>query len=237
MARTRLLLVDDDPELGGLLNAYCMRQGYDLLMLPDTLQLDRYLARFSPRLLILDWMLPGEDGPSACRRLRARGEQVPIIMLTARDDAVDRIIGLQMGADDYVGKPFDPRELLARIEAVLRRPPVIAQFGIEAAICFGDCVLDPNMRTLHRAGRLVELSGGEFDLLLALTRHPNRTLSREKLLALVSGDDAEQMERAIDVRVHRLRKAIESNPSTPVIIKTVWGMGYVFAMPAAETAQ
>lgn len=234
MTATRLLIVDDDPELRQLLNTYFSRQGYDVLVLPDTAGLDRHLARFSPGLLILDWMLPGEDGPSACRRLRARGEQTPIIMLTGRDEPVDRVIGLQMGADDYIGKPFDPRELLARVEAVLRRPPVMAQFGIQAGIRFGDCELDPNTRTLRRQGKPVELSGGEYDLLFALVRHPNRTLSREKLLSLIAGEDGEQMERAIDVRIHRLRRAIEPDPARPVIIKTVWGLGYVFAMPASE---
>lgn len=229
---TKILVVDDDPELRQLLKTYLTKNGYDVLLLPDPRELEKTLSRFSPQLIVLDWMMPHEDGISACRRLRAKSEQTPIIMLTARDETVDRIIGLQMGADDYLCKPFDPRELLARIEAVLRRPAFIAQHGTEAKISFGEFVIDPNLRVLLRAGQAVELSGGEFDLLLALARHPNRILSRDRLLTLVHGDNAEQMERAIDVQIHRLRKLLEVDAVQPQIIKTVWGRGYVFSLSA-----
>lgn len=232
MAFTKILVVDDDPDLRQLLKTYLTKHNYDVLLLPDSTQLDKTVARFAPQLIVLDWMMPHEDGISACQRLRAKQDQTPIIMLTARDETADKIIGLQVGADDYVCKPFDPRELLARIEAVLRRPAFIAQHGTNAKISFGEFVIDPNLRTVKKSGQLIELSGGEFDLLLVLVRHPNRVLSREKLLTLVHGDDAEPMERAIDVQIHRLRKLIEVDAVHPQIIKTVWGRGYVFSLVA-----
>lgn len=232
MAFTKILVVDDDPDLRQLLKTYLTKHNYDVLLLPDSTQLDKTVARFAPQLIVLDWMMPFEDGISACQRLRAKQDQTPIIMLTARDETADRIIGLQVGADDYVCKPFDPRELLARIEAVLRRPAFIAQHGAHAKISFGDFVIDPSLRTLKKSGQIIDLSGGEFDLLLVLVHHPNRVLSREKLLTLVHGDDAEPMERAIDVQIHRLRKLIEVDAVHPQIIKTVWGRGYVFSLVA-----
>lgn len=231
---SRILVVDDDADLRQLLQAYLGKHGYEVRALPDALQLEKNLERFAPHLVVLDWMMPGEDGISACRRLRARDIRVPVIMLTARDETVDRIIGLQTGADDYVCKPFDPRELLARIEAVLRWPPLAPRFGEEARIVFGEFALDPVTRRLTRDGREVELSGGEFDLLLVFARHPNRVLSRDRLLTLVHGQEAGQMERAIDVLIHRLRKAIETDPVQPQVIKTVWGRGYVFSLPADD---
>jgi two-component system, OmpR family, phosphate regulon response regulator OmpR len=234
----KILLVDDDAELRQLLATYLGRHGFDTLLLPDTRQLDAYLARFSPHLVVLDWMMPGEDGLAACRRLRARGEMLPIIMLTARDEPVDRVIGLEMGADDYVGKPFDPRELVARIEAVLRRgarPP--ASPDPEGGVLhFGVWSLDRGVRQLSRDGEVVALTSGEFALLNALAANANRPMKRERLLELTRGDESESFDRAIDVQIHRLRRLIEAEPAHPRYLQTVWGVGYVF-VPDGEVAE
>jgi len=232
----KILLVDDDPELRQLLATYLGRNGFDTLLLPDTRQLDSYLERFQPHLVVLDLMLPGEDGLAACRRLRARGETLPIIMLTARDEPVDRVIGLEMGADDYIGKPFDPRELVARIEAVLRRgtQPAAAPVAGGGAFCFGDWCLDRGTRQLTRDGEAVALTSGEFALLNALVANAGRPMKRERLLELTRGDESESFDRAIDVQIHRLRRLIEADPAHPRYLQTVWGVGYVF-VPDGES--
>ena len=226
----KILLVDDDPELRQLLATYLGRHGFDTLLLPDTRQLDAYLERYQPQLVVLDLMMPGEDGLSACRRLRARGETRPIIMLTARDEPVDRVIGLEMGADDYVGKPFDPRELVARIEAVLRRgsPTLAAPDPNGGSFHFGEWCLDRATRQLSREGQMVALTSGEFALLNALVTNAHRPMKRERLLELTRGDESESFDRAIDVQIHRLRRLIEVDPSHPRYLQTVWGVGYVF---------
>ena len=226
----KILLIDDDAELRQLLASYLGRHGFDTLLLPDTRQLDAFLDRYEPQLLILDLMLPGEDGLAACRRLRARGEMRPIIMLTARDDPVDRVIGLEMGADDYLGKPFDPRELVARIEAVLRRgsrtPASPEPAGRSER--FGNWTFDRAKRQLLRDGQVTTLTSGEFALLNALMAHPNRPMKRERLLELTRGESSEAFDRAIDVQIHRLRRLIENDPARPRYLQTVWGVGYVF---------
>jgi two-component system phosphate regulon response regulator OmpR len=230
----KILLVDDDPELRQLLATYLGRHGFDTLLLPDTRQIDAYLERYQPHLLVLDLMLPGEDGLAACRRLRARGETRPIIMLTARDEAVDRVVGLEMGADDYVGKPFDPRELVARIEAVLRRgtPPAAAPDPRGGVCRFGDWSFDRGARQLSRAGEVQPLTSGEFALLNALVANASRPMKRERLLELTRGDESESFDRAIDVQIHRLRRLIEVDPAHPRYLQTVWGVGYVFVPDA-----
>ena len=226
----KILLVDDDSELRQLLATYFGRHGFDTLLLPDTRQLDAYIERFSPHLVVLDLMMPGEDGLTACRRLRGRGETLPIIMLTAQDEAIDRVIGLEMGADDYVGKPFDPRELVARIEAVLRRgaPSSAAPDAKGGVFCFGTWCLDRATRQLSRDGQQVALTSGEFALLNALASNANRPMKRERLLELTRGDESESFDRAIDVQIHRLRRLIEDDPAHPRYLQTVWGVGYVF---------
>ncbi len=233
----KILLVDDDPELRQLLATWLGRHGFDTLLLPDTRQLDAFLDRYQPQLIVLDLMMPGEDGLAACRRLRARGETRPIIMLTARDEPVDRVIGLEMGADDYVGKPFDPRELVARIEAVLRRgtPTAAAPVLQGGVFCFGDWSFDRATRQLSRGGESVALTSGEFALLNALVSNAGRPMKRERLLELTRGDDSESFDRAIDVQIHRLRRLIEEDPAHPRYLQTVWGVGYVF-VPDADTA-
>ena len=227
----RILVVDDDVRLRDLLTRYLSEQGFHVSALPDTSQLDRKLQRDPPHLLVLDLMLPGEDGLAACRRLRGAGETVPIIMLTAKGEDVDRIVGLEMGADDYLPKPFNPRELVARIHAVLRRhgerPAPGAPTG-EGRIPFGEHVLDLAARTLERDGEVKSLTTGEFSLINVFARHPRQPLAREKLMLLARGRDHEVFDRAIDVQVSRLRKLVERDAASPRYIQTVWGFGYVY---------
>jgi len=232
----KILLVDDDPELRQLLATYFGRHGFDTLLLADTRQLDAYLERYQPHLLVLDLMLPGEDGLAACRRLRGRGETLPIIMLTARDEPVDRVLGLEMGADDYVGKPFDPRELVARIEAVLRRgtQPAAAPDPKGGVYSFGDWCFDRSTRQLSRHGEIVALTSGEFALLNALVANASRPMKRERLLELTRGEESESFDRAIDVQIHRLRRLIEADPVHPRYLQTVWGIGYVFVPDGSQ---
>lgn len=227
-SKRRLLVIDDDAELRQLLSTYLTRHGFDVLLLPNTAQLDQFIDRYNPHLIVLDLMMPGEDGLAACRRLRGRGEPLPIIILTARDEPVDRIVGLEMGADDYVGKPFEPRELLARIEAVLRRNPTPPFDGAAHPFRFGAFECDFEARQLRRDGEPVLLTGGEFALLTVLIRHANRPLKRERLLELTRGGETESLDRAIDMQVYRLRRAIEDDPGHPRHIRTIWGVGYVF---------
>ena len=236
-AMRRLLVVDDDAELRQLLSAYLSRHGYDVLLLPGTEQLDAYLDRYNPHLVILDLMMPGEDGLAACRRLRGKGDLTPIVMLTARDETVDRIVGLEMGADDYLGKPFEPRELLARVEAVLRRYGNSSFEGAAKPFAFGPFECNFAARQLTRHGIPVPLTGGEFVLLSALIRNANRPLKRERLLELTRGGPIEtqrdSLDRAIDMQIYRLRRAIEDDPAHPRHIRTIWGVGYVF-VPNAD---
>jgi len=227
----RILVVDDDVRLRDLLSRYLTEQGFQVSALSDTSQLDRKLQRDPPHLLVLDLMLPGEDGLAACRRLRGAGETVPIIMLTAKGEDVDRIVGLEMGADDYLPKPFNPRELVARIHAVLRRHgerPAPGAPVHEGRIPFGGHTLDLAARTLERDGEVKALTTGEFSLINVFARHPRQPLAREKLMLLARGRDHEVFDRAIDVQVSRLRKLIERDPATPRYIQTVWGFGYVY---------
>src|SRR5574340_1794616 len=226
-----ILVVDDDVRLRDLLTRYLTEQGFQVAALPDASLLDRKLQRDPPRLLVLDLMLPGEDGLSVCRRLRAAGESVPIIMLTAKGDDVDRIVGLEMGADDYLPKPFNPRELVARIHAVLRRQAEHAIPGTPGdarRIAFGPHTLDLAARTLERNGAVESLTTGEFSLINVFVRHPRQPLAREKLMLLARGRDHEVFDRAIDVQVSRLRKLVEPDPAAPRYIQTVWGFGYVY---------
>ena len=227
----KILIVDDDARLRDLLTRYLTEQGFQVQALPDGSQLDRKLQRDPPHLLVLDLMLPGEDGLSICRRLRGSGESVPVIMLTAKGEDVDRIVGLEMGADDYLPKPFNPRELVARIHAVLRRQTERLAPGAPAAdgsIQFGPFVLDLSTRMLKRNDEPITLTTGEFALLKALAMHPRQPLAREKLMLLARGRDHEVFDRAIDVQISRLRKLVEDDPSSPRYIQTVWGFGYVF---------
>jgi two-component system phosphate regulon response regulator OmpR len=218
-----------------MLAGYLGQQGYTVRTLADGVQLmARLEGQFGgerPDLVVLDLMLPGSDGLTLLRRLRDSGDDLPVLLLSARADGVDRIIGLEQGADDYLAKPFLPRELTARIEAVLRRrrpgPPGTPQPGAEP-VQFGDCLLDPARRLLQRAGAPLPITSGEFALLMALASHPHRPLSRQRLIELARGPDSETDSRSMDVQVSRLRRLIEPDPSRPRYVQTVWGYGYVF---------
>jgi len=229
-SRIKILVVDDDPALRQLLADYLNKHGYDTLLAPDASDLTAKINRFSPDLIVLDRMMPGIDGAQACKNLRDQKEDIPIVLLTARDETNDRIAGLQAGADDYLGKPFDPRELLARIEAVLRRKKGASAINHEQPVSFGDFVFDPATRQLTRNNEVVRLTGGEINLLEALIKNPGKALSRERLLTLARDDEnGERNDRAIDIAILRLRRAIEVDAKQPRWIQTVWGTGYRFS--------
>jgi DNA-binding response OmpR family regulator len=236
----KILVVDDDVRLRDLLTRYLSEQGFQVAALADAGQLDKRLQRDPPHLIVLDLMLPGEDGLAVCRRLRGAGEAVPIIMLTAKGEDVDRIVGLEMGADDYLPKPFNPRELVARIHAVLRRHGDRAAPGApttEGRVPFGLHTLDFAARTLELDGQVTALTTGEFSLIKVLVQHPRQPLAREKLMLLARGRDHEVFDRAIDVQVSRLRKLVEPDPANPRYIQTVWGFGYVYVPDDADAGQ
>ncbi len=230
--KKKILVVDDDLRLRDLLSRYLTEHGFAVKVVSEAPGMDKALNMERFDLLVLDLMLPGEDGLSICRRLRGTKNAIPIVMLTAKGEEVDRIVGLEMGADDYLPKPFNPRELLARINAVLRRraealPPGAPSVEVET-IEFSDVKVHLATRTLERAGKSSALTTGEFALLKVLVTHPRIPLSREKLMELARGREYEVFDRAIDVQVSRLRKLVEPDPTHPTYIQTVWGFGYVF---------
>ncbi len=227
-----ILIVDDHREVRDLVSRALGKEGFRVSAVGDGRGMRKALADSRIDLILLDLMLPGEDGLSLCRGLRAHSD-IPIIMLTAKGDEVDRVIGLEMGADDYLAKPFGSRELIARIRAVLRRGAREPEHG-EAAqpkrYHFDRWTLDTGARELLRDdGVSISLSTGEFDLLLALAERPQRVLSREQLLDLARGRSAHLFDRSIDTQISRLRKKIEEDPGEPKIIKTVWGGGYALS--------
>ncbi len=232
----KILVVDDDLRLRSLLERYLREQGYQTRAVGDAEQMDKQMQRENYHLMVLDLMLPGEDGLSICRRLRGAGNKMPIIMLTAKGDEVDRIVGLELGADDYLAKPFNPRELLARIKAVLRRQAKEvpgAPSTEDVTVTFGDFTLNLGTRELLRHGEPMALTSGEFAVLKALVQHARQPLSRDKLMNLARGRDYSALERSIDVQVSRLRRLIEVDPQRPRYIQTVWGVGYVFVPDGA----
>ncbi|GAA4405419.1 two-component system response regulator OmpR [Quisquiliibacterium transsilvanicum] len=227
-----LLVVDDDPKLRELLRRYLAENQFEVSLAQDGPAMNRLLQRQPVDLIVLDLMLPGEDGLSIVRRLRGGGDTTPVIMLTAKGDDVDRIVGLEMGADDYIAKPFNPRELLARIHAVLRRQPAADLPGAPSAdaaeVEFGEFRLNLAQRTLHRKDEQMPLTSGEFAVLKVFARHPRVPLSREKLMMLARGREYSAFDRSLDVQISRLRKLIEADPQHPRYLQTVWGVGYVF---------
>lgn len=234
----KILIVDDDPGLSSLLERFFTSKGYRARAVANVEQMDRLLAREVFHLVVLDLMLPGEDGLSACRRLRAANNQVPIIMLTAKGDELSRIRGLELGADDYLSKPFNPDELMARVKAVLRRQavPVPGAPGSEdESVTFGDYELSLATRELKRGDEVHMLTTGEFAVLKALVMHAREPLTRDKLMNLARGREWDALERSIDVQISRLRRLIEQDPSKPRYIQTVWGVGYVFVPDGAGT--
>lgn len=234
----RLLVVDDDSRLRDLLSRYLTEQGFEVKTVADSAQMDRARSREHYDLIVLDLMLPGEDGLAICRRLRGTGDTTPIVMLTAKGDEIDRIVGLEMGADDYLPKPFNPRELLARVQAVLRRQgstPPGAPAATPEMVRFGTVEVDLAARTLTRDGHSEVLTTGEFAVLHILLQNPRQPLSRDKLMTLARGREQGPFDRAIDVQISRLRKLVEPDPAKPRYIQTVWGFGYVF-VPDGQAA-
>lgn len=234
----KILIVDDDARLRRLLERFFEEQGYRVRAVENVEQMDRLLSREIFNLVVLDLMLPGEDGLSACRRLRASDNQIPIIMLTAKGDESSRIQGLELGADDYVAKPFNPRELLARIKAVLRRQTTQvpgAPGSEEEMVSFGEYQLSLATRELTRGDEVHMLTTGEFAVLKALVKHAREPLTRDKLMHLARGREWDALERSIDVQISRLRRLIEPDPSKPRYIQTVWGVGYVFVPDGASS--
>ncbi|MGH8677441.1 MAG: response regulator [Burkholderiales bacterium] len=226
-----VLVVDDDREIRDLLGRFLSKHGYRVTGAQDGREMRRALADWSIDLVILDLMLPGEDGLSLCRDLRTKS-QIPVIMLTMMGEETDRIVGLEMGADDYLPKPFNPRELLARVKAVLRRaqyaPAVLLTVG-KKLLGFSGWRLDLGLRRLKSPqGLIVDLSAAEFDLLVAFVEHPQKVLNRDQLLDLTRGRTEAPFDRSVDMQVSRLRHKIEANPKEPELIKTVRGGGYVF---------
>nr|WP_097278962.1 response regulator [Caenispirillum bisanense] len=244
-AEPHLLVVDDDREIRDLLGRFLVRHGFRVTTAADGVEMRARMAEDRPDLVVLDLMLPGDDGLTLCRTLRAEGDRTPIVMLTAMGEDVDRIVGLEMGADDYLPKPFNPRELVARVKAVLRRaaPPDVAPAPDtapdapgEPSYRFAGLVLDPATRTCTAAdGTELDLSAGEYDMLLAFVEHPRRVLSRDQLLDLARGRQAIAFDRSVDIQVSRLRRKIEPDPKQPSLIKTVRGGGYLFT-PEVERA-
>jgi two-component system OmpR family response regulator len=232
-----ILIVDDDREIRELVSSYLKKNGLRVSLAADGRQMRSFLEADSVDLIVLDIMMPGDDGLVLCRELRAgKHKSTPILMLTARSDETDRIVGLEMGADDYLAKPFAARELLARIKAVLRRtrmlPPNLQVTGVGQLLVFGDWQLDTTARhLLDKDGTAIALSGAEYRLLRVFVDHPQRVLNRDQLLNLTQGRESELFDRSIDLLVSRLRQRLNDDAREPAYIKTVRSEGYVFAVP------
>jgi two-component system, OmpR family, phosphate regulon response regulator OmpR len=227
----QILLVDDDLRLRALLETFLKRDGFDVLVAGNARQMEKRLAEHHVDLMVLDLMLPDRSGLDICRDLRGAGNRLPVLMLTAKGDDIDRVLGLEIGADDYLPKPCNPRELVARIRAIMRRqqsPPPGAPVANGGTIRFGNCELHTAQRALLKSGVPMELTTGEFAVLLALATHPGETLSRERLTSLARGRLPSGSERAIDVAISRLRRLVEDDPLHPRHLQTVWGAGYAF---------
>lgn len=228
--KTHILVVDDDAGIRELLAEYLTQQGYAVSVAADGMELDRRLQEVAPDLVVMDLMLPGEDGLTMTRRIKA-AHGLPVIMLSARGEDVDRIVGLEVGADDYLAKPFNPRELLARIRAVMRRGVGEGNGNKQQAkaVSFGPFTLDLLAQSLSRDGIEVTLTQAEYALLKVFVEHPSRALSRDQIVEWLKGFERDAFDRSIDVRVTRLRKKIEDDPANPAYIRTVWGQGYLFS--------
>jgi two-component system phosphate regulon response regulator OmpR len=225
----KIIVLDDEAELRNMLQRFLTGHGFEVRVVEDSKRLDRYLQREPYDLLVLDLMMEPEDGLTICRRLRAEGQTLPILMLTAKGDPVDRVVGLETGADDYLAKPFLPDELVARIRALLRRQKMAAGVPTVTSqtLRFGEYQFDVGTQTLLHRGEPVEVHSAQMLLLHALGSSPNRPVSRENLLARARGRDHDALDRSIDVQILRLRQIVEDDPSKPRFIKTVWGVGYM----------
>ncbi|MGW7052256.1 response regulator transcription factor [Streptomyces sp. NPDC054887] len=233
----RVLVVEDDPTVAEVVTGYLTRAGYHVAHAADGLAALDMAAALRPQLVVLDLMLPGLDGLEVFRRLRAGGgPPLPVVMLTARGEEADRILGLELGADDYMAKPFSPRELVLRVASVLRRSEATPPVAASAALRAGDLAADPVARRAERGGQELALTGREFDLLVFLLRHPGRVFSREELLRQVWGWEFGDAS-TVTVHVRRLREKVEDDPAAPKLISTVWSAGYRFDPPADTAAR
>jgi two-component system, OmpR family, phosphate regulon response regulator OmpR len=234
-----ILVIDDDQRLRDLLQQFLTQHEFRVTVFADARDLQKRMERDPPHLIVLDWMMPHESGLSVCENLRAAGDRTPIIMLTAKGEEEERIEGLDAGADDYLAKPFNPRELVSRINAVMRRVAESAPgapLPSDATIRFGECEVDLATRTLLRDGQAQDITTSEFAMLKVFVTHPREPLSRERLSMLARGKEHDVFDRAVDVQVSRLRKLVEIDQAKPRYIQTVWGRGYVFVPDAVSDA-
>ena len=230
-----ILIVDDDPKIRELTTQYLIDQGLNAHPANGGKEMDVFIATHPVSLIILDLMMPEEGGLAICQRLRGSGNITPIIILTAKGDEIDRIVGLEMGADDYVSKPFNPRELLARINAVLRRNELKqTQIPAPESLAFGPFVFSSDTRSLSKNGLPINITSGEFELLKVFIDHPRQPLSRDQIMQLAKGRELDIFDRSIDVQISRLRKILEDDPTNPKFLQTMWGFGYIF-VPDGDT--
>jgi DNA-binding response OmpR family regulator len=228
MSHGTILMIDDDEKLTDIVGKYLIKQGWEVASAPHPDEGIRLIRDSPPRLVLLDVMLPEKDGFQTCREIRAFSD-VPIIMLTARGEVTDRIVGLEVGADDYLSKPFEARELLARIQTVLRRVLPIAPEKTEAKVIrFGQLTIDVYQRTATLNGAPVDLTTAEFDILVLFAKHPGEVMDRNTVMDRLRGVDWQAFNRSIDVLISRIRQKLQDNPKRPTYFKTVWGVGYVF---------
>jgi two-component system phosphate regulon response regulator OmpR len=223
-----LALIDDDPKILELTASYLRDQEFTVYTGKGGKDLDEILKKYAADLIILDLMMPEESGLQICQRLRVNEVVIPIIMLTAKGDEVDRIVGLEMGADDYLPKPFNPRELLARINAIIRRKEKFSIKSSKKTINFGNFIFDIQNRSLSKKGKNISITTGEFNLLKVFTERPKQPLSRDQIMQLARGKELDVFDRSIDVQISRIRKLIEDDANNPKYLQTKWGFGYIF---------
>jgi two-component system phosphate regulon response regulator OmpR len=223
-----IALVDDDPKIRELTAKYLSDQELSVKTAANGTELDELMKNNNISLIILDLMMPEESGLNICQRLRVNNVEIPIIMLTAKGDEVDRIVGLEMGADDYLPKPFNPRELLARVNAILRRQQNSSAQNTKNIFEFGNFSFDISNRSLHKNEQEIQITAGEYDLLRVFAERPKQPLSRDQIMQLAKGKELDVFDRSIDVQISRLRRLIEEDPNKPKFLQTKWGFGYIF---------
>ena len=226
--KPNIALVDDDPKILELTAKYLTDQNLNVFIADSGSALDKIIDANDIDLIVLDLMMPEESGLNICQRLRVNNVEIPIIMLTAKGDEVDRIVGLEMGADDYLPKPFNPRELLARVNAILRRQQQSSIQNTKDIFEFGNFSFDISNRSLHKNGQEIQITAGEYDLLRVFAERPKQPLSRDQIMQLAKGKELDVFDRSIDVQISRLRRLIEEDPNKPKFLQTKWGFGYIF---------